>query len=66
MADNYDDLAKQLSAPELDQFKNAIKAASSRFGGLDGALKALEARGKLLDAGMVVQKDSLAALSKSW
>ena len=65
MADNYDDLAKQLSAPELDQFKNAIKAASSRFGGLDGALKALEARGKLLDAGMVVQKDSLAALSRA-
>ena len=65
MATEYDDLKKTLSAPELDAFKASIKAASDRFGGLSGALKALEARGKLLDQGIIAQKDSISALNRA-
>ena len=61
MATDY----KDLSAAEQDAFHQAIRSATSRFGGLEGALKALEARGKLLDQGMRSEAESVAAITRA-
>jgi hypothetical protein len=61
MATEYD----RLSAPDLDRFNDAIRSAADRFGGLTGALKSLEARGKLLDDGLAHTADTATALSRA-